>query len=78
MNCPSSLAPPMCCQPPMSDEVWQESTRRIQAARDAAYARFPKACPSDACGSSNIAPLFEGDWWLCGTCEHTWEVTDGR
>lgn len=38
------------------------------------YARLlaaqPKACPE--CGSGEIAPLFEGDWWDC-QAGHRWE-----
>ena len=74
-TCRSDLAPPMCCQPPMSQEVWDETTRRVQAARSAEYARFPKVCPE--CGSENIVPTFEGEWWMCGA-DHTWEASDGR
>lgn len=38
--------------------------RRLLAAQ-------PQACPS--CGSGEIAPLFEGDWWDC-QCGHRWEA----
>lgn len=31
----------------------------------------PQACPS--CGSGEIAPLFEGDWWDCQG-GHRWEA----
>lgn len=31
----------------------------------------PQACP--ACGSGEIAPLFEGDWWDCQG-GHRWEA----
>mgnify|MGYP001562934379 CR=1 FL=1 len=46
----------MCCQPAMSQEVWDERTRRLRAAEAAARARFPKACR--ACGAPEPFPTF--------------------
>lgn len=45
-----------------------------QAVTETTYQRLlerqPKACPS--CGSGEIAPLFDADWWDC-QCGHRWE-----
>jgi uncharacterized protein (DUF983 family) len=77
--CPTKVAPPACCQPPMSDEVWAARTARLAAARKRAYERMPERCP--ACGDARVYPTFlEPDEWGCDAagCYATWRVTDGR
>lgn len=72
--CRSDLAPPMCCQPPMSPEVWEERGRRIEAARPRAEESHPKFCPNVGCGSDDIFPTFVGDAYECGDCSLVWEA----
>lgn len=50
--------------------------RRLAAARSAAEASRPTACPNVGCGSDDIWPRFDpsGDWFECGACSWVWEV----
>lgn len=72
-ECPPNVAPPGCCQPPMSAEVWTERGRRWRAAFERNLTRQPKACPS--CGSDEIAPVFDPDgaFWTCDSCSYTFD-----
>jgi hypothetical protein len=73
MGCPTNVAPPFCCAPPMSPEVWAERGRRLEAARSAALAAQPKSCPQ--CGGDNITPAFPDPVaWECWDCPNVWEA----
>lgn len=64
--CPTNVAPPACCQPPMSDEVWEETGRRLKAAGEAVRAGFPTLCPH--CGAPGPFPTFlEPNEWECSS-----------
>lgn len=56
-NCPPSVAPPGCCQPPMSQEVWGERTRRYRAAYRQALESRPTACRN--CGADELVETFD-------------------
>lgn len=73
--CRSELAPPVCCQPPMTDEEWLARGERLDAAMQAARDAQPAACP--ACGDERVYPLFDPlDGWACGNpaCCAMWTV----
>ena len=58
----------------LTDEQWQEATRRLRAAGEAVRARFPKFCPHCS-DDSDLAPTFDGEVWMCGACCQPFEVT---
>jgi DNA-directed RNA polymerase subunit RPC12/RpoP len=66
----------MCCEPAMSQEVWEERGRRIQAALCASEARRPTRCPR--CGSAEICFMFDPDMllWLCTDCGRSFAERD--
>lgn len=70
--CPTSIAPPMCCEQPLTDEAWAARTARLAAAKKAAYERMPTICPH--CSSDSITPTFLGEQWECWDCWQVFEV----
>jgi hypothetical protein len=59
----------------LSQEEWDERSRRLEAARAQAIALLPKVCP--ACRGDDLLPLFElnRDLWECLTCSRVFERT---
>lgn len=73
--CRPELAPPFCCQPPLTDEEWAARTARIALAGKAAYERIPERCP--ACGKGGPFPTFLAqDEYECAdpSCAAVWMV----
>jgi len=59
----------------LSQEEWEARGRRLEVARAAAIAKFPKVCPD--CRGDDLLPLFEHgrDFWECLTCSWIFERT---
>lgn len=73
---PSDLT---CCTPVhLSDEHYASHDARLRAARAAAEASRPRACPR--CGSSSILPTFDPDGavWGCEDCPNVWTEEESR
>lgn len=62
---------------PMTREEWEERGRRLEAARQIAEERRPKACPNVGCGSDDLFCTFDPTHrsFECNACGNVWEVT---